>query len=77
MTAERNYATLLQKKSIQNGIIDFKEIYNSNYMKTRTTDQYEVSFCNTEILNKSAMRQMQRSPNITEQTDRYQSYNAL
>ena len=54
------------KKSIKNGIIDFKEIDNLKYMTTRNTDKYEVTFCNTERLKKSALPQMQRSLNTAE-----------
>ena len=54
------------KKSIKNGIIDFKEINHLKYMTTRNIDKYEVTFCNTERLKKSALPQMQRSLNIIE-----------
>ena len=54
------------KKSIKNGIIDFKEIDKSKYMTTRNRDTYEVTFCNTERLKKSALPHMQRSLNIRE-----------
>ena len=71
-----NLCNTFAKKSIKNGIIDFKEIDNLKYMTTRNTDKYEVTFCNTERLKKSALPQMQRSLNTAEAhiyIDRYQS----
>ena len=54
------------KKSIQNGILDFKEIDKSKFMTTRNTDKYQMSFCNTERLKKSALPHLQRRLNILE-----------
>ena len=54
------------KKSIQNGIIDFKEIDKSKLMTTRNTEKYQMSFCNTERLKKSALPHLQRQLNILE-----------
>ena len=54
------------KKSIKNGIIDFKEIYKSKHMTTRNTDKYEVTFFNNKRLKTSAWPHMQRSLNIRE-----------
>ena len=54
------------KKSNKNGIIDFKEIDISKYRTTQNRDTFEVTFCNTERLKKSALPHMQRSLNIRE-----------
>ena len=54
------------KKCILNGITDFKEIDKSKFMTTRNTDKYQMSFCNTERLKKSALPHLQRRLNILE-----------
>ena len=54
------------KKSIKNGIIDLKEKDKSKYMTTRNRDTFEVTFCNTQRLKKSALPYIQRSLNISE-----------
>ena len=54
-------------KSARNASIPFKLIDKSKHIQTRSTDKYEITFCNTERLKKSAVPQMERLLNHLQQ----------
>ena len=53
-------------KSAKNASMPFKQNYKLNHIQTKNTDKYNLKFCNTERLKKSALPQIERILNQLE-----------
>ena len=56
------------ERCVKNEIISFKQNYKLHDMETRHKETFNVSYCNTDRLKRSAIPQMQRILNKTTHT---------